>query len=638
MPVTYLQYIRLLIDERYDMKKGILGDKREVCDLMKEKITAKSEKEIEASVKNITWDLSELYSGEKDPKIKKDVEHGLKLSETFQKKYSGNIKKHLDGDKLKKVFIEYEECLKIANRLMQYVFLNFSLDTSSASAKSLLGTVEEKCTEMENRLLFLRLELCEVSDAEIKKLKASKPLANYAHHIDVIRAFKPYQLSEKEEQLDNIKNLNGKNYVVQLYDELTSAFKYKMKMPDGKVHEMNGSQLRNLRYHQSADVRKRSSKLYFQKYEQNSLVISSLYNMIIRDHSQENKLRGYTRPDEARNVSNEIPNAVIDALIEVTTKNAGLVERYYKLKAKMLGLRKLNLCDIYAPASTTGKKYDWKEARQIVLDSFKRFDRSFYETAKKFFDNNWIDARITPTKRSGAYCSSSVPELHPYVLMNFTGNLREVMTLAHELGHAIHAVLSSGNNILNYHAILPLCETASIFSESIVTDDLLKKLTERDAKITLLTSKLEDYFATSFRQNMFTRFEMAAHKKSAEKILSADELTELYKNELKLMFGDAVNITPDFHIEWSVIPHIFHTPFYCYSYNFALLLVLALYQNYCERGDKFKPGFLKLLSAGSSQTPQEMLEYVGIDISDKKFWQKGFNYISSKIDELESLL
>ena len=606
--------------------------------MKKENSVNSSDKAIEQSVKNIVWDLSDLYKGADDKKIKADIAKGIKLAVEFKARYSGKITKITKPADFAKMFAEYETCLELINRFMQFAFLNLSLDTSSASAKSLLSACEEKCADMENKLLFFRLELCEIEDAKIKKLAAAKEFSNYAHQLEVIRAFKPYQLSEKEEQVINIKNLNAKNYVVQLYDEFTASFRFKVKMPDGKTVEMNGSQLRNLRYHESPAMRKQSAELYFSKYSENLLMITGLYNMIVRDHAQENKLRGYKRADEPRNISNELDNKVIDALVEVTTKNSSLVQRYYKIKAKMLKVKKLSLCDIYAPVASKTKKFDWNEAKAIVLDSFKNFDPSFHKIASDFFNNKWIDASIGANKKSGAYCSSSVPGLHPYVLMNFTGNLREVMTLAHELGHAIHAVLSSKNTILNYHAILPLCETASIFAESVVTDDLLKKLKTREEKMTLLTSKLEDYFATSFRQNMFTRFEREAHAQSAEKLLGPADLNAIYAKELKLMFGESVNITEDYHAEWSVIPHIFHTPFYCYSYNFALLLVLALYQSYCEKGPKFKAGFLKLLSSGSFVSPEAMLKYVDIDISDKKFWQKGFDYISSKIDELESLL
>jgi oligoendopeptidase F len=605
---------------------------------MKEKNGNSSDKAIEKSVSGVVWDLSDLYGGAGDKKIKADINKGLKLADEFKNEYGGKMNKIKKASEFAEMFVRYEKCLEILNKFMQFSFLNLSLDTSSPEAKSLLSHAEEKCAEIENKLLFFRLELCGLEEAAVNKFKKSKELANYAHQIDVIRAFKPYQLSEKEEQIINIKNLNAKNYVVQLYDEFTASFRFKVKMPDGKITEMNGSQLRNLRYHQSQEMRKQSYELYMEKYNENLLVITGFYNMIVRDHAQENKLRGFKRADEPRNIANEIDNKVIDALIEVTTKNSNLVHRYYKLKAKMLKVKKLNLYDIYAPTASVTKKFDWNEAKAIVLESFKNFDPSFHKIASDFFNNKWIDAKIGENKKSGAYCSSSVPGLHPFVLMNYTGNLREVMTLAHELGHAIHAVLSSKNTILNYHAILPLCETASIFAESVVNDDLLKKLKNRDEKITLLTSKLEDFFATSFRQNMFTRFEQEAHKQSADKLLSPAGLNAIYEKELKIMFGDSVTITKDNFVEWSVIPHIFHTPFYCYSYNFALLLVLALYQSYCEKGEKFKPGFLKLLSSGSSVTPGEMLEYVGIDISDKKFWQKGFDYISSKIDELEGLL
>lgn len=604
----------------------------------KENSVNPTDKAIERSVKNVTWDLSDLYKGADDKKIKEDIARCSKMADSFKAKYCGKIAGMSKAADVAKMFREYESCLELLHKFMQFAFLNLSLDTSSAKAKSLLSSCEEKCADIENKLLFFRLELCQVDDAKIKKLAASKELADYAHQIEVIRAFKPYQLSEKEEQVINIKNLNAKNYVVQLYDEFTASFRFNVKMPDGKTVEMNGSQLRNLRYHESPEMRRQSAELYFQKYSDNLLMITGLYNMIVRDHAQENKLRGYKRADEPRNVANELPNKVIDALVEVTTKNSKLVQRYYRLKAKMLKVKKLNLCDIYAPTASKTKKFDWNEAKEIVLESFKNFDGSFHKIASDFFANKWIDAAIGPNKKSGAYCSSSYPGLHPYVLMNFTGNLREVMTLAHELGHAIHAVLSSKNTLLSYHAILPLCETASIFAESVVTDDLIKKLKTREEKITLLTSKLEDYFATSFRQNMFTRFEREAHARSAEKLLTGEELNAIYAKELKVMFGDSVNITKDYHAEWSVIPHIFHTPFYCYSYNFALLLVLALYQSYCEKGAKFKPGFLRLLSSGSFVSPGDALKYVNIDISDKKFWQKGFDYIASKIDELEALL
>lgn len=599
----------------------------------------KNQQFYEKTAENIVWNLNEFYNSPKDPKIDEELKKVVDSSVKFKNDYCGKIAvNNLTVQFLEKALKEYEKLSADSSKISQYAFLNFSLNTLNTDGKALLGKVEDKMAEIENNTLFFRIEICQAPEELMMKLMSSPELSNYHHFLKVTLATKKYQLSEKEEQIINLKNLNGKNAVTKLYDELTSSFKYKMKLEDGKLQLMTDSQIRNLRYHQSGEIRKKSSEVYFKKYDDNLLTISNLYNMIIRDHAVEIKLRGFKSAEEPQNVANELPNEVIDTLIETATKNTPIVQRYYRLKAKLLNTDKLNLCDIYAPVAKSVKKFEWNEAKNIVLDSFERFDKKFHDEAKRFFDNSWIDAKIAPGKRSGAYCSSSDPQLHPFVFMNYTGNMRDVMTLAHELGHALHAVFSSRNTFMNYHSILPLAETASVFSERIVSDNLYKKLTDKNEKIALLTGTLEDFFATSFRQNMFTRFERQAHKKASANVVSADELTEIYKSELKVMFGDSININKCYHVEWSVIPHIFHLPFYCYSYNFGLLLVLALYQKYCEEGQNFKPGFFELLASGGSKDPVEMLLKVGIDIKKAEFWQKGFNFIASKVDELEKIM
>lgn len=589
--------------------------------------------------KNVAWDLSELYSSPADPRIKKDILKGLELCRKFNRDYCGKItSKGFTDSMMLSALVDYEKSLEAQARVMQYSHLVFSLDTSAAAAKALLAEAEEKAAEMDNLTLFFRLEICAVPENKIAAFLKSKKLAAYHHFLRFTRALKPYQLGEKEEQIINIKNLNGKNSVVKLYDELTASFRFKVKMEDGREQVLNCSQTRNLRYHPSHVIRKRSCESYFNKYSDNGLVISTLYNMILRDHAAENRIRGFKRADEPQNVSNELPNEVIDTLIEVTTKNVSLVHRYYALKAKLLKVKKLELCDVYAPTAKSAQKFTWDESKKIVLDNFKKFDQKFHDMAKKFFDNGWIDARLSDNKKSGAYCSSSVPSLHPYVFMNFAGTMRDVMTLAHELGHALHSLFSSKQTILNFHSILPLAETASVFCERIVSDNLFSMLRDKNEKIALLTGTLEDFFATSFRQNMFTRFEREAHAAAAKGVLSHGQLTEIYRKELGVMFGKSLSITDDFRVEWSVIPHIFHLPFYCYSYNFGLLLVLALYQKYCEEGEKFKSGFINLLSSGGSEAPDRMLGKIGIDISKPSFWQKGFEFMAAKINELEKLL
>jgi oligoendopeptidase F len=304
----------------------------------------------------------------------------------------------------------------------------------------------------------------------------------------------------------------------------------------------------------------------------------------------------------------------------------------------MLGLNELTLADIYAPLPNSNKTYTWNEAKKLVLDAFASFDDEFYILAKSMFDFNRIDGPSVPNKLGGAFCSSSTPDLKPYVLLNFTGKLKDVSTMAHELGHAIHAMLSTSQHLFNYHPIMPLAETASVFSEMILTDKFLKEMNDKETKVSLLTSKLEDIFATSHRQNMFSRFELKIHKIISERLMSSDELCEAYREELEEMFGDSVVYSEIYNWEWASIPHLLNVPFYVYAYNFANLLVIALYQQYLDEGDVFVPKFKTFLGSGSSASPSELTKKMGIDINNPDFWRQSMKYIEGMIDQLEELL
>ena len=339
-----------------------------------------------------------------------------------------------------------------------------------------------------------------------------------------------------------------------------------------------------------------------------------------------------------RNTENDLDDSVINTLIDVTTESYSLVQRYYKLKKKLLGLDELTLADIYAPLPEADKQFSWDEAKALVLDAFGSFDSDFYEKAKLMFDKNRIDAPAVKNKRGGAFCSSSTPKRNPFVLLNFTGKVRDVSTLAHELGHAIHSMYSKKQHIFTAHPILPLAETASVFSEMILTDLLLNTYDDDSLKISLLSTKLEDIFSTSHRQNMFTRFEVRAHDRIDKSLLSSTDMCTIYNEELKLMFGDSVTYTDEYQWEWSCIPHMIRVPFYVYSYNFANLLVLSLYQQYLEEKSAFIPKFKEFLSMGSSAKPTDIINLVDQDIHDPQFWQKSIVYIESMIDRLESLI
>jgi len=422
-----------------------------------------------------------------------------------------------------------------------------------------------------------------------------------------------------------------------MYGELAASFKFEFEI-DGQTRIYTGPEMRALRQHPDKDVRHSAMKLFFDRYQENGIVLTHVFNHILKDFNIDKELRGYSSPINVMNVNNDLEDATVQTLIEATTVSNTLVNRYYKLKAKLLGLEnEMTLADIYAPLPNAARSYSWDEAKTLVLEAFDSFDPDFYQYAQTMFDDQRVDAAIAPGKRGGAFCSYSSPRIKPYVMLNFTGKIRDVATVAHEFGHAIHGFLSSTQNSLNFHPILPLAETASVFSEMILTDRFLKQETDDAVKISLLTTKLEDIFSTSHRQNMFSRFELEVHRIINDRIISSEELCALYRSELETMFGDAVQYPAEYKWEWASIPHMINVPFYVYAYNFANLLVLALYQQYLEEGKSFIPRFKEFLSMGSSASPVEIAAAIGQNIADPDFWHKGLSYIESLVVQLENL-
>jgi len=584
----------------------------------------------------IRWNLSDLFNGLTDPKIETTLDAAEKKVEAFVQNYRGKLA-DLSAAELLQAFKDEESLISPLYQLSQFAHLNTAADTADETAKALEARVDEALSKISNQMVFFNLELAAMSDADFAKFDGAPELEDYKYPVYQTRKNAKYNLSEKEEQILILKSLTSSRANQKLYDELTSSFQFEFEL-DGEMQPMNGSQLRSLRMHPDKDVRRRAMQVFFERYADNKLVITHLYNTIVKDFGLEQNLRGYKTPISIMNTHNDLEEEAVQALIDVTTESYRLVQRYYKIKANLLGLDDMTLADIYAPLPQSPKGYNFDDAKALVLDAFGSFDAEFQSFAKAMFDENRVDAPVTPTKRGGAFCSSSTPDLKPYVLLNFTGKLRDVSTMAHELGHAIHAMLGRNLNLSTFHAILPLAETASVFSEMVLTDYFLKRETDTAVKQALLTNKLEDIFATSHRQNMFSRFEMAAHDRINGGLQSSSDLCELYRSELKNMFGDAVNLTDEYSWEWSSIPHIFQVPFYVYAYNFGNLLVLALYQQYLEEGDAFIPKYKKFLSMGSSAKPTEIAALVGADISNPEFWRKSLKYIEHLIDELEETL
>jgi len=584
----------------------------------------------------VRWKLGELFQGLDDPKIDLVLTTSHQQAQEFVTRYKDRLNQLSPSE----LAVAYEKTAAITGplyRLGQYVNLIYAVDTANDQIKALLARYEESASATSNLLVFFELELGQLSAAEFSKFDGAPALAAVAYKLAKLRKNARYNLSEKEEQIINLKDLNGVNAHQKLYNELAASFSFEFEL-DGQLQTLNGDQLRALRQHPDADVRKRAMHMFFSRYEEHALIINHLYNSIIKDHGIEVKLRGFKHPISTMNTHNDLSDAAIEALNAVTTESYPLVQRYYRLKAKLLGLPEMTLADIYAPLPEASRFYPFEEAKQLVLEGFKAFDEEFYTKAKVMFDEHRIDAPVEPAKRGGAFCSSSTPDLKPYVLLNYTGKVRDVSTMAHELGHAIHAMFSSEQSLINYHSILPLAETASIFSEMVLTDSLLKNETDIAVKTALLTSKLEDIFATSHRQNMFSSFEIASHAAINSQLQSPENLCNIYSAEIKKMFGDSIKFTPEYAWEWSSIPHIFNVPFYVYAYNFGNLLVLALYQQYLDEGSAFKPRYKQFLSLGSSASPADITATVNADINHPAFWRKSLKYIESLVDQLETLL
>ena len=390
-------------------------------------------------------------------------------------------------------------------------------------------------------------------------------------------------------------------------------------------------------YSPNPDDRAAAYQELYRVYGDEANILAQIYINRVRDwHSENVELRHFDSPIAVRNLDNDIPAAAVDALLDTARKNAPLFQRYFRMKAGWLGMEKLRRYDIYAPLAQSDKTVDFPTAARSVLDTFASFDAGIAAQAQRVFDDNHIDSEVRKGKRGGAFCATLSPKITPYVLMNWTGKVRDVATLAHELGHAIHSMMAEHHSMLTQHSSLPLAETASVFAEMIMTDKLLAQEKDPAVRRDLLAGAVDDIYATVMRQAYFVLFEKAAHA-AILKNKSAKELNAIYMANLAEQFGDSLEIGEEFQHEWVSIPHIYSTPFYCYAYSFGQLLVLALYRRYQQEGDAFKPGYLKLLAYGGSARPEAILQEAGIDMTDPVFWQGGFDVIREMIDELENI-
>ncbi|HEX7976654.1 MAG TPA: M3 family oligoendopeptidase [Anaerolineales bacterium] len=579
------------------------------------------------------WSLSDLFSSFDGP----DIQEAFDDLDARVTRFEGErtqLSKDIPVSEFLEIVREIEVITEIARRIGVYASLRFSADTQDQQAQVFMARVDQFMAGLQNRTLFFDLWWKGLEDPAAQRLMDASGDCRY--WLEEMRHFRPHTLSEPEEKIINIKNVTGSNALGTLYDSITNRYTFKLTV-DGEEKELTRGEL--MIYVRSADpdLRAAAYQELYRVYGNDSPVLGQIYQTLVRDwRNEEVELRHFSSPIAARNLANDIPDGVVDTLLEVSKRNAPIFQRFFKLKARLLGMDRLRRYDIYAPIAQSEKTYPFAAGAEMVLDSFSRFEARMASLAQRVFSQDHLDSEVRKGKRGGAFCSTATPDLTPWVLVNYQGRPEDVATLAHELGHAIHSMLASEHTVFTQHPSLPLAETASTFGEMILIERLLSEETDEAVRRDLLFRQVDDAYATILRQSFFALFERQAHE-AIQQGASIDDLASAYMANLREQFGEAVEVSDDFRWEWVSIPHIYQVPFYVYAYAFGQLLVLALYKQYKSEGEAFKPRYLKILSAGGSEAPAHILQDAGIDISSAEFWQGGFDVIAGLVEQLEEL-
>lgn len=584
------------------------------------------------------WDLSDLYQGPEDPRIEADLDALDVRAQKFQKRYEGRLGQgQVSPSELLEAFQEYESMARLGARVGSYSSLLYSTNTTDPSRGALLQKVREKSSRTSTKLIFFELELGKASDEVFAQYLESAALAPFHHYLQVLRNGAKHHLSQAEETvLEETANCRGRAFR-RLFTEVISRMKFQLEI-DGESKELSQSEILAFNYHPDRALREKATDSLAATLRENAPTLTFIMNTLLAEKEVMDRLRGFPTPESSRNLDNELPDEAVATMVEVVVKNFSIVAAYYRLKGKLLGLDHLKHYDRYAPLKKSEEIIAYEKACEIVLEAYKAFSPKLHELALPFFEQSWIDVPVDEGKRGGAFCAGVSPDHHPYILLNYTQKPRDVMTLAHELGHGLHDRLASVQHALDYHPVLPLAETASTFGEMLTFEKLFSELKSDEERLALMCEKLEDTFATVFRQISMYRFEQAIHKARREEgELTTERFNELWQHCMGEMFGDALELGEPHAWTWLYIPHIVQTPFYVYAYAFGELLVLALFARYKAEGEAFIERYLKLLAAGGSKAPQEILGELGIDITEASFWQGGCDLIASNLAKAQAL-
>ena len=588
------------------------------------------------SAAGVRWDLSHLYASPDDPALEADLDDMLEDAHRFAADYRGRVAE-LDAAALAEAVDRLETLQESGGRAGSYAGLLFAADTADPRHGALLQHVQERGTEIHNELLFFELEWVALEEDRAQALLADPALAARRHYLGSARRYRPHVLSEVEERLLAESAVTGSSAFGRLFDQVMADARFSLGEGDAR-REVGEEEVLALLYDPDRDTRKAAAQSLTAGLKTHSRTLAFIFNTLVHDKATHDRLRDYPSPLSARNLDNEIEPASVESLLSSCVARYPLVARYYQLKARLLDLPQLEDHDRYAPLPGSETRMDFAAARDLVLAAYADFSPRMAEIAKRFFEERWIDAELRPGKRGGAFSASTVPSVHPYVLLNYTDNLRDVMTVAHELGHGVHQHLAAARGLFEQNTPLTTAETASVFGEMLVFRRLMREEKDPKTRLALLCGKLEDAFATVFRQVAMTRFEEALHAaRRSEGELAMERIGELWMDANRPMFGDSVQLSDDYTWWWLYIPHFVHSPFYCYAYAYGELLVLALLHRYDEEGEAFVPRYLELLAAGGSDTPQALLSRMGIDVSDPSFWDGGLALLEDMVTEAEAL-
>lgn len=581
---------------------------------------------------SVRWDLSDLFASPTDPKLEVALAHALEQAKAFEVSYRGQVAS-LEPAAFAEMMQELERNEEKAALPEVYAYLLHSQDTQDPAAGRLLARVREASAERGSHGVFFTLELAQTADEHAARLYEHPESARYRHTIEEARKFRPHQLSLPEERVLTDYSPVGSSAWTRLFEELCAAIRVDV---DGRQLQLEQALV--LLREPDREVRRKASAAVTAALGQDVRTRAYIFNVILQEKAIDDRLRHFPSWISSRNLANETSDEAVQALVDAVTGRYDVCVRYYRVKKKLLKVGELHEWDRYAPISDTTRNVSWEDAKELVLGSYHHFSKRAGDLVDDFFKERWIDAPVVPGKSGGAYCMPVTPQHHPYVMLNFTGKLRDALVMAHELGHGLHDRLASRQHIFDFHPPLTLAETASVFGEALTFDRIMSQEKDPKIRLAMLCNQCEDAFSTVFRQVAFNRYEEACHvARRTEGELAVEQLGELYQAKLQPMFGDALTLTDEHKVWWSYIEHFLHTPGYVYAYAFGNLLALSVYHRYLERGPSFVDDYLDFLAAGGSTRPDELVKRLGMDITDPGFWDAGLEILDAMVTEVERL-